>query len=318
MTSPHEVKAFDITGEVPHGTTLLRASAGTGKTWSITAIVTRAILEGDVDISQVLLVTFNRSAARQMRHRTYARLARTAAMLESGLPARDDLDHHLLAQRERREEFLSRARSAIQRFSTATIATTHEFCARMLTELGVLADHDLRSSLLADPTPLVDEVSADLYLSRYSYATKPPSSATIRSLARTVAAQYGTVELQRDSDSGRVEERLDIAEAVRTESSRRMRAGGLHTFDDLIEDLARSLGSTQRGRVACATLADRFHLVMVDEFQDTDPLQWEILASAFHGRSDLWLIGDPKQSIYAFRGADIHAYLAATRQVWST
>ncbi|MGZ9928181.1 UvrD-helicase domain-containing protein, partial [Escherichia coli] len=55
--------------------------------------------------------------------------------------------------------------------------------------------------------------------------------------------------------------------------------------------------------------------VMVDEFQDTDPLQWEILASAFHGRSDLWLIGDPKQSIYAFRGADIHAYLAATRQV---
>ena len=149
MTSPHEVKAFDITGEVPHGTTLLRASAGTGKTWSITAIVTRAILEGDVDISQVLLVTFNRSAARQMRHRTYARLARTAEMLESGLPARDDLDHHLLAQRERRDEFLSRARSAIQRFSTATIATTHEFCARMLTELGVLADHDLRSSLLA-------------------------------------------------------------------------------------------------------------------------------------------------------------------------
>ena len=72
MTSPHEVKAFDISGEVPHGTTLLRASAGTGKTWSITAIVTRAILEGDVDISQVLLVTFNRSAARQMRHRTYA------------------------------------------------------------------------------------------------------------------------------------------------------------------------------------------------------------------------------------------------------
>ena len=222
MTSPHEVKAFDISGEVPHGTTLLRASAGTGKTWSITAIVTRAILEGDVDISQVLLVTFNRSAARQMRHRTYARLARTAEMLESGLPARDDLDHHLLAQRERRDEFLSRARSAIQRFSTATIATTHEFCARMLTELGVLADHDLRSSLLADPTPLVDEVSADLYLSRYSHVPRPPSSATIRSLARTVAAQYGTVELQRDSDSRRVEERLDIAEAVRTESSRRM------------------------------------------------------------------------------------------------
>ena len=43
MTSPHEVKAFDITGEVPHGTTLLRASAGTGKTWSITGQFLRAM-----------------------------------------------------------------------------------------------------------------------------------------------------------------------------------------------------------------------------------------------------------------------------------
>ncbi|GAE74899.1 exodeoxyribonuclease V beta chain [Cutibacterium acnes JCM 18918] len=52
---------------------------------------------------------------------------------------------------------------------------------------------------------------------------------------------------------------------------------------------------------------------MVDEFQDTDPLQWEILRRAFHGHSNLWLIGDPKQSIYAFRGADIHAYQDAAQ-----
>ena len=52
--------------------------------------------------------------------------------------------------------------------------------------------------------------------------------------------------------------------------------------------------------------------MLVDEFQDTDPVQWSILREAFHGDRTLVLIGDPKQAIYAFRGADVHAYLQAT------
>ena len=52
--------------------------------------------------------------------------------------------------------------------------------------------------------------------------------------------------------------------------------------------------------------------MLVDEFQDTDPVQWEILRRAFgDGGSTLVLIGDPKQAIYAFRGADVYAYLDA-------
>ena len=52
-------------------------------------------------------------------------------------------------------------------------------------------------------------------------------------------------------------------------------------------------------------------MVLVDEFQDTDPVQWTILREAFHGHRTLVLIGDPKQAIYGFRGADVHAYLEA-------
>ena len=53
--------------------------------------------------------------------------------------------------------------------------------------------------------------------------------------------------------------------------------------------------------------------MLVDEFQDTDPVQWEIMHRAFGlGGTTLVLIGDPKQAIYAFRGADVHAYLEAT------
>ena len=54
--------------------------------------------------------------------------------------------------------------------------------------------------------------------------------------------------------------------------------------------------------------------MLVDEFQDTDPIQWEIMRRAFgDGDATLVLIGDPKQAIYAFRGADVYAYLDAAR-----
>ncbi|HKV22214.1 MAG TPA: UvrD-helicase domain-containing protein, partial [Mycobacterium sp.] len=53
-------------------------------------------------------------------------------------------------------------------------------------------------------------------------------------------------------------------------------------------------------------------IVMVDEFQDTDPVQWKVIDRAFSKRSTLILIGDPKQAIYAFRGGDIVTYLMAS------
>ena len=55
----------------------------------------------------------------------------------------------------------------------------------------------------------------------------------------------------------------------------------------------------------------RWPIVMVDEFQDTDPVQWQVIDRAFSGRSTVILIGDPKQAIYAFRGGDIVTYLQA-------
>ena len=61
-----------------------------------------------------------------------------------------------------------------------------------------------------------------------------------------------------------------------------------------------------RGRRGCGS---GYRVVLVDEFQDTDPIQWDILRRAFHGHGTLVVIGDPKQAIYAFRGADVNSYL---------
>lgn len=63
----------------------------------------------------------------------------------------------------------------------------------------------------------------------------------------------------------------------------------------------------------CLSLKEQLHLVIIDEFQDTDPVQWSIFKRLFwEKQTPLVLVGDPKQSIYAFRSADIYTYLEAT------
>ncbi len=90
------------------------------------------------------------------------------------------------------------------------------------------------------------------------------------------------------------------------------RAGQLY-FDDLLSLLDEALRGAAGERLA-AWLRERYPVAMIDEFQDTDALQYRIF-STLYGRerpgNGLYLIGDPKQAIYRFRGGDIHTYLKA-------
>lgn len=83
------------------------------------------------------------------------------------------------------------------------------------------------------------------------------------------------------------------------------------TFDDLLTRLHVSLRSSG-GEALAESIGSRYGAALIDEFQDTDPVQWEIFHRVFgSGRHVLFLIGDPKQAIYGFRGADIFTYLEA-------
>ncbi|MBE9397492.1 exodeoxyribonuclease V subunit beta [Pontibacterium sp. N1Y112] len=95
----------------------------------------------------------------------------------------------------------------------------------------------------------------------------------------------------------------------------------LLTFDDLLINLDRSLSQDQSGLLASA-IRTQFPLALIDEFQDTDPMQYRIFSQIYAAVPDeeaqapgLVMIGDPKQAIYAFRGADIFTYIRARRQV---
>lgn len=89
---------------------------------------------------------------------------------------------------------------------------------------------------------------------------------------------------------------------------------GARGMDDLLSDVATALRGPQ-GDLLARQISERYPVALVDEFQDTDPLQYDIFRRVYYQREGtaLFMIGDPKQAIYRFRGADIHAYLAAAR-----
>ncbi|MGI9277365.1 MAG: exodeoxyribonuclease V subunit beta [Endozoicomonas sp.] len=92
------------------------------------------------------------------------------------------------------------------------------------------------------------------------------------------------------------------------------------SFDDLLGNLARALQKDHSGLLAGA-IREQFPVAMIDEFQDTDPQQYQIFRRVYDATSDdstgLFMIGDPKQAIYAFRGADIFTYMTARQRVSS-
>lgn len=88
-------------------------------------------------------------------------------------------------------------------------------------------------------------------------------------------------------------------------------------FDDMLVRLQHALASEAGERLA-GLIREQFPVALIDEFQDTDPVQYGIFERIYQigeNRPDtgLFMIGDPKQAIYAFRGADIYTYLAARR-----
>ena len=105
-----------------------------------------------------------------------------------------------------------------------------------------------------------------------------------------------------------------FAEYVRQVIPHRLRARDQQTFDDLLVRLAQALNAPEGGPLA-SRLSERYSAALIDEFQDTDPVQYGIMRRIYGERDRaVFLIGDPKQAIYSFRGADVFAYLDAARE----
>ncbi len=320
MNVVEDSEAFDVCGPLPSGVTVLEASAGTGKTFAIAALAARYVAEG-TPLDKLLLVTFTRMATGELRDRVRERLVSAERALDlslRGVPVGRDQVAELLAtgtpaEVEERRAHLARA---IADFDSATIETTHGFCQEVLSGLGITGDVEPDAVFSEDLSDLVEEVVDDLYVRRFHAGAVVPQfdRAEAMSIARMAVDNSAAPIEPKDAPPEMIAAiRRRLACAVRVELEARKRRTNVLTYDDLLTRLKDILAGPG-GEAAADRLRARYSVVLVDEFQDTDPVQWEIMQRAFgHGDVTLVLIGDPKQAIYAFRGADVYAYLEAAR-----
>ncbi|WP_165088413.1 exodeoxyribonuclease V subunit beta [Neisseria yangbaofengii] len=107
--------------------------------------------------------------------------------------------------------------------------------------------------------------------------------------------------------------KLDLLDYIDQALAEQKKSRRERTFDDLLLDVSDALQPANPHAQALAeAVASTWQVALIDEFQDTDPLQYRIFSEIFiRQNKPLFLVGDPKQAIYSFRGADIYAYLQA-------
>jgi exodeoxyribonuclease V beta subunit len=137
---------------------------------------------------------------------------------------------------------------------------------------------------------------------------QPPEHGFFDHAENLFAAAAAAEAAQRAAWLGIVREWLDYAPrelAVQKRTRREV------SFDDLLSNLYRALAANPW---LADALRSRYPAALIDEFQDTDPLQFAIFSRIFAPDGPLFLVGDPKQAIYSFRAADLHTYLKAREQ----
>jgi exodeoxyribonuclease V beta subunit len=411
------------------GRSLIEASAGTGKTWTLTALYARLLLERELSVGQILVVTYTTAATAELRERIRARLAELLALYEGGQSGDDFLNE--LHRRHPGEAARRRLLLAVHGFDEAAIFTIHGFCQRALQDSAFEAGGDFDAELTQDDREVLDALLGDAWRhvlagadpawARY-LAKQKVTPATLRQALRShlgkpylrveprervgeaelqaasaawqAAAElwraegYAWVEVLRehgglsqsthraaklplwsaeldayfadpaalfeapdglaklgaaallkatkkghDAPHSAVAEALDVLGAalesalpagkqklialqvelldrLNVELPQRKAAQRLLAFDDLLNNLDQALHSTA-GEDLAARLREQYPLALIDEFQDTDPIQYAIFDRVYREGGDLCFVGDPKQAIYAFRGADLATYLQA-------
>ena len=339
--------ALNLSGRIPRGSILLEASAGTGKTFALTTLIARSLAEGLVKVDNLLVVTFTRATARELRDKVRDKINEaTTALRQADGPTEPWISPLVAGSATERAERLAHLQAAAIDLDRAWITTIHGFCRQALQLLGAQGGlpHDtafegdssktrrqaVRDAVLVEllhqPDGLAPEPDA-----RYKKdKTLDRNAGQIEALVdRGVkhALQNRGTNLAPDPSWGKTKDltagALRWSALVRSTideiTERRWRSGNLD-FDDLITLLDDALNDQKIGNAAVRSLRTRFRMVFVDEFQDTDTLQWKIFEraclddpSTLGAAADVFVVGDPKQAIYRFRGADVDAYLAAAR-----
>ena len=165
MNKPLDIFACPLSGRA-----LIDASAGTGKTYTITGLVLRLLLEQDLTIEQILVVTYTEAATADLKRRIRARIRDVLLVLEGG--SGDEFIDRLLAGCADNGLVKQRLIEALAGFDEAPVYTIHGFCQRLLMEYALESGAQFDQELLTDARPLLREIIAD-FLRRTLYNASP-------------------------------------------------------------------------------------------------------------------------------------------------
>jgi exodeoxyribonuclease V beta subunit len=316
------IEPFNPFDPLPRGRFAIEASAGTGKTHALATLAARFVAEDGVAASELLIVTFTRAAANELRAKVRRRLVETGALLETGSPDRsadlDGLACHLASVD--RLGCAERLRRAVTEFDSATVTTIHGFAFQVRAALGTASGADPSDRILSDHRALLREACTDVLAGAAVGRQEDVDLPKLEHLLRLADQIDGRPDLDVFPAAGdpdappHVSLLADLVLQAADLAQGRRRAASMLSFDDVLTRFRRVLLDPSTRTSAGRYLGNRYRVVLIDEFQDTDPVQWDIFSSLFgrnEGRTSLVMVGDPKQSIYGFRGADVHTYQSA-------
>jgi len=255
------------------------AGAGSGKTTVLTRRVARRVLDGTADPRHILVATFTRKAAAELRSRI------------AGLGVEGDIwagTLHAAAYRQLRRYWADR-----QMRAPSIIDDPTRLIRKVLTELpGRNAPEDpavISAVPCTAPTGglmgavAVAAVAAEIHWAQARLASPDDYARAARQAARSVPMSASTI--------------AEVYGRYREEKRRR----GVLDLDDLLEECTRLL---ENDRDFAAAQRWQVRHLFVDEFQDLNPAQWRLLEAWLGERVDLFVVGDPRQAVYGWNGSD--------------
>ena len=307
---------------------VIAASAGTGKTYTLERLILDKIITHDVPIEKILVVTFTRRAAAEMK-------GRIRGLLEEILSNPKETELRPPKAWEIDKKAIAKIEQALNDFDKATISTIHGFCQEIISDYAFSCERFFDADRV-DEKELFQDCFYDILREKLAVdeAYRPwleralEEGIGLDELAghlRKIWSREATILPEAtlhgpfDGASPDALGKWQIATAcwqlfgaevaLRVEEVKKER--GLMTYKDLIVTLRDQVVSDSG---LAEILRERFKVAMVDEFQDTDPVQWKIFQEIFlAAQLELFVIGDEKQAIYSFRGADVGTYQAATK-----
>lgn len=329
---------FKLLEDPLRGQTLIEASAGTGKTYSLEHIVLRLVVERGIAIGRMLVVTFTKAATAELKSRIRGKLIAVRKLVTEGVPP---TDKNLLEQFDRWRNELDpdlvreRLDRAVREFDDAVILTIHSFCQKTLSDF-VFTSGGSYGVDSGEENELLDRTAEEFLRLEARRANENGTVEAFRSL-RTLKLDKVLSKLAAEPESARSRAvfsekgfpaNLDPENAAaygemlgrfltwapaRYEALKR--EASYQTFDDM---LVRAEAGLKADPAFAAVVRSHYDVVLIDEFQDTDPLQYGIFHTLFgdpaFGKT-VFFVGDPKQAIYSFRNADFETYRKASEEI---